>query len=89
MLFVKVLGPGCANCERLEQMTVRVVEQLKGEFPELEATVEKITDIERFADYGLLATPGLVVNEKLVSSGRVPAEAQLMALLRDAVEDYK
>lgn len=89
MLNIKVLGPGCANCERLEQMTVRVVEQLKDEFPELEATVEEITNIERFADYGLLTTPGLAVNETLVSSGRVPAEAQLMTLFREALEGGK
>jgi hypothetical protein len=84
-----VLGPGCANCERLAQMTVQAIEQLKNDFPELEATVEKITEIERFVDYGLLATPGLVVNETLISSGRVPTEAQLMALLRGALKDYK
>jgi hypothetical protein len=86
MLFVKILGPGCANCERLEQMTMQAIEQLKNDFPELEATVEKITEIERF---GLLATPGLVVNETLISSGRVPTEAQLMALLRGALKDYE
>lgn len=84
MLSIKVLGPGCANCEKLEQLARLAVEKVVMQNPGLEASVEKISDPERFLDYGLLATPGLVVNEKLVSSGMVPALPQIMAWILEA-----
>jgi hypothetical protein len=67
MLAIKVLGPGCANCDRLRQLAEQAVEEIKRGYPALEATFEKVTDPESFLNYGLLKTPGLVVNEKLVS----------------------
>jgi hypothetical protein len=86
MLAIKVLGPGCANCDRLLQLAEQAVEEIKKEYPAFEATVEKVTDPETFLNYGLLKTPGLVVNERLVSSGHVPAMTQIMVLLREALE---
>jgi hypothetical protein len=62
------------------------MEEIKKEYRPFEVTVEKVTDPEIFLNYGLLKTPGLVVNERLVSSGHVPAMAQIMAWLRDALE---
>lgn len=85
MLAVKILGPGCANCDRLLQLTEQAVEEIKKEHPASEATVEKVTDPEAFLNYGLLKTPGLVVNEKLVTSGYVPAMTQIVALLKEAL----
>lgn len=86
MLAIKVLGPGCANCDRLLQLTEQAVEEIKKEHAAFGATVEKVTDPETFLNYGLLKTPGLVVNERLVSSGHVPAMTQIMVLLREAIE---
>ncbi|UCF60149.1 MAG: thioredoxin family protein [Anaerolineaceae bacterium] len=86
MLAIKVLGPGCANCDRLFQLTEQAVEEIKKEHPAYEATVEKVTDPEAFLNYGLLKTPGLVLNERLVISGHVPAMTQIVAVLREALE---
>lgn len=72
MLDIKVLGPGCANCVKLEGMVKEVVAQY-----ELEATVEKITDYKRFADFGVLLTPGLVVNGRVLISGKMPTRSTL------------
>jgi small redox-active disulfide protein 2 len=84
MLSIKVLGPGCANCDKLEQLARQAVEEVVMLNPDLDVTVVKVSDPERFLDYGLLATPGLVVNEKLVSSGVVPTLAQIMAWIQEA-----
>jgi small redox-active disulfide protein 2 len=83
MLVVKVLGPGCKNCERLEMHAVQAVEQIQAEKPQLEITVEKVTDVNAFLDYGLLKTPGLVINEKLVSSGRIPSQSQIVEWMEE------
>jgi hypothetical protein len=84
MLSIKVLGPGCKNCDRLERHALQAAEGWRAEHPEVEVTVEKVTDMERFLDYGLLSTPGLVINEKLVSSGRIPAPSHIAAWLDEA-----
>lgn len=76
MLTIKVLGSGCANCKRLEQMTNKVVSQLG-----VDAEVIKVTDPMQYADYGVLATPGLVINGKTVSSGRVPSPAEITTFI--------
>ena len=75
-LSIKVLGPGCANCANLEQNTRAAVNQLG-----IDAEVEKVTDFTEFARYGLLRTPGLVIEEQLVSGGRVPSVAEISTLI--------
>ncbi len=75
-LHIKILGGGCANCERLEKHTKAAVAQLGAE-----AIFTKSGDFDEYAKYGLLATPGLVVNDKLVSAGRVPAVSQVVTLI--------
>ncbi len=77
---IKVLGPGCANCVNLMNNAKTAAAQLG-----IKATYEKLTDWQDFVQYGLRATPGLVVNEKLVSSGRVPTPAEITTLLADAM----
>ncbi len=84
MLSIKVLGPGCKNCERVELHAVQAAERWRADHPDVEVTIEKLTDTERFLDYGLLSTPGLVINEKLVSSGKIPAPSQIIAWLDEA-----
>ncbi|MGV1037336.1 MAG: thioredoxin family protein [Candidatus Nanopelagicales bacterium] len=78
-MIIKVLGPGCSNCERLEAHTREALRVLG-----LEANLEKITDYGEIAGYGVMRTPGLVVDEQLVVSGRVPTTAEITELLRPA-----
>lgn len=78
MLTIKVLGSGCANCKRLEQLTNKAVQQLG-----LEAEVIKITDPREYAAYGVLATPGLEINGETVSS-RVPSMAEITTFVTTA-----
>jgi hypothetical protein len=84
MLSIKVIGPGCKNCERVGLHAVQAVEQWRADHPDVEVTIEKVTDTEKFLDYGLLSTPGLVINEKLVSSGRIPAPSHIVKWLEEA-----
>lgn len=85
MLVVKVLGPGCKNCERLGTHAAQAAEQLQAENAKLEVSFEKVTDVNTFLDYGLLKTPGLVINEKLVSSGRIPSQSQIAGWMEEAL----
>jgi small redox-active disulfide protein 2 len=78
MIKIKVLGSGCTNCKRLEATARKVVETLG-----IEAEIEKVTDYAEIMKYPIMATPGLVINEKLVSAGRIPSEAQIEAWLRE------
>ncbi len=80
MLNIKVLGPGCMNCQNLMKNVQEAAEQLG-----IEATFMKLTEWSEFVSYGLRATPGLVVNEKLVSSGRVPTTAEITTMLASAL----
>lgn len=78
-MIVKVLGPGCANCQNLEKAARAALADLG-----LKATVEKVTDYGVIAGYGVMSTPGLVVDGKVVLSGRVPTVAQVRDLLAAA-----
>ena len=79
-MIVKVLGPGCTNCANLERVTREAIAELG-----LDATVEKVTDYPTIAGYGVMSTPGLVVDEKVVVSGRVPKAAEIRMLLTGAM----
>ena len=68
MLTIKVLGPGCANCRKLEEIA-RAAAASAG----VTAEVVKVTDMQQIVGYGVLKTPGLVIEEKLVCSGRIPS----------------
>lgn len=76
MLTVKILGSGCANCRKLE-----AVAREAATAAQLEAEFVKVTDMREIMTYDLLSTPGLVVNEKLVSSGRIPTVAEVQKWL--------
>lgn len=75
-MIIKVLGPGCANCVKLEQNTRAALASLG-----LEADVEKVTDYAAIAGYGVLKTPGLIVDEELVLSGKVAKPDEIARLL--------
>ncbi|MFC7433715.1 thioredoxin family protein [Hydrogenophaga bisanensis] len=76
MLTVKILGSGCANCKKLE-----AVAREAATAAQLEAEFIKVTDMRQIMTYDLLSTPGLVINEKLVSSGRIPTVAEVQKWL--------
>jgi small redox-active disulfide protein 2 len=73
---IKILGPGCPKCKTLEKMTREVVEQ-----SDIDATVTKVDDIIAIMNYGVMSTPALVVNEKVVLKGRLPSAEELKKLL--------
>jgi small redox-active disulfide protein 2 len=76
MLDIKILGSGCANCKKLEAVA-RAAAASAG----LVAEFSKVTDMKTILAYDLLSTPGLVVNGKLVSSGRIPTQAEIQKWL--------
>ena len=81
MLTIKVLGSGCANCKRVEQIARKVVTEMS-----LDAEVIKVTDYNDIMAYNILSTPGLVINEKVVCSGRIPTPAEVTTWLANALE---
>jgi small redox-active disulfide protein 2 len=80
MLNIKVLGSGCANCIKVEQIARKVVTRL-GE----QAKIEKVTEYPEIKKYHILATPGLVVNEQVVCAGRIPSEAEVTTWIVNAL----
>ena len=72
MIEIKVLGSGCANCKRLEQITRKVVDSLAAD-----AIIEKVTDYSEIVELGVMATPGLIINGEVVSTGRIPSESEV------------
>ena len=81
MLEVKILGAGCANCKRVEQIARKVVEEMA-----LEATIVKVTDYSDILAYNLISTPGLVINEQVVCAGRIPSQSEVTTWLVDALD---
>jgi small redox-active disulfide protein 2 len=76
---IKILGTGCAKCHTLEKAVKEAVAELK-----LDATVEKVNDICRILEYPVLTTPGLVIDEKVVSSGKVLNKDEVVKLITNA-----
>ena len=81
MLTIKVLGSGCANCKRVEQIVHKVVDEMA-----LQAEIIKVTEYPEIMKYNVMSTPGLVINEKIVSTGRIPTPAEVTSWLTNALE---
>jgi small redox-active disulfide protein 2 len=79
MLTIKVLGPGCDNCKKVEAVA-RQAAMILG----IQADIVKITDYNEIRQYPILSTPGLVINEKLVCAGRIPTPAEVTTWLADS-----
>lgn len=82
MLTIKILGSGCPNCQKLAYLAERAVAHLS-----VEAQIIKVTEYPEIMKYNILSTPGLVVNEKLVSAGRIPSEAEITTFLTTALSE--
>ena len=81
---IKILGPGCARCHQLGKTTREAVKELG-----IDAEVEEVKDVTKIIEYPILTTPGLVVNEELVCSGRVPNKAEITQLIANALAKGK
>ncbi|MEI6039289.1 MAG: thioredoxin family protein [Actinomycetes bacterium] len=79
MMNIKVLGPGCRNCITLDRITHEVIAEMG-----IEATIEKIEDYALIAGFGVMSTPALVVDGKVLLSGRVPTARHLKEILEAA-----
>ena len=79
MLTIKILGPGCANCRKVEQITRKSVSELG-----FQADISKVTDYGEIMAYPIISTPGLVINGGVVCSGRIPTQAEVTTWLVDA-----
>ena len=82
MLHIKVCGPGCMNCEKLAAMCQDVIVE-----NEIEGFVEKVTDRNMITDLGIFLTPGLIINDRIISSGKIPTQSTLHHWIMDAVKE--
>ena len=80
MITIKVLGPGCVNCVKVADVASKAIASLGAD-----AAVEKVTDFAEIRKYKILATPGLVINEKVVCAARIPALAEVTTWLTNAM----
>jgi len=78
-MHIKILGSGCAKCHSLEEKVRKIVEQNS-----IDAVITKVTDIQDIMKYGIMMTPGIVINEKVISSGTVPKDEQILKWLKEA-----
>jgi len=77
-MVIKVLGPGCKNCQKLEQEVYEALAEL-----DVAAEVEKITDVNKIMEYDILMTPGLVINENVKVFGRVPKRDEIKKWIQE------
>jgi small redox-active disulfide protein 2 len=78
---IKILGTGCAKCHQLEQTARQAVKELA-----IDATIEEVKDMKKIMEYPILTTPGLVVNEQLVCSGRIPSKSEVTQFIINALD---
>jgi small redox-active disulfide protein 2 len=76
-MIVKILGSGCKRCIKLEETVKKIVKE-----NQIDAVVEKVTDIQEIINYGVLATPAIVINEKVVSYGTIPSNDKILEWLK-------
>ncbi len=80
MLSIKILGPGCANCEKLAKLVHEAVD-----FLNIDADISKVTDYAEIVELGVMTTPGLIINDEIVSSGRVLTIGEVTSLITTAL----
>ncbi|GBF10485.1 thioredoxin family protein [Tepidibacillus infernus] len=78
MLEIKILGMGCKNCVRLQKEVEAIMEE-----NQLKANIQKIQDVPGIMKYGIMSTPGLVINEKVKSFGRIPKREEILQYIKE------
>jgi len=83
MLTIKVIGPGCERCKELERMCFNVCAE-----NDIDADIQKISDMVKIASLGIMATPALIINEKLYVSGKLPTKNTLVHWIKENVTEH-
>lgn len=81
---IKILGTGCPNCQRLERVAREAIIEMG-----VEATLSKVTKWDQIMAYNVFATPALVIDGKVVSSGRIPAKSEIVSMLATALSEVE
>jgi len=76
-MIIKVLGTGCPKCKKLEENAKAAISEMG-----VEATIEKVTDLDKIMDYGVMMTPALVIDERVVASGKLLSASDIKALIK-------
>lgn len=87
-LEIKILGPGCARCKMLKRHTLKAVENLAKEAPEIAVTVQSVADLNEILRYEILGTPALLINERVIAVGKVLRTEEILAHLRTVLADH-
>ena len=80
-MIIKVLGTGCAKCMQLEKTAKEAVKELG-----VDAKIEEVKDITKILEYPILTTPGLVIDEKVVCSGKIPSKDEVKKYINEAMK---
>jgi small redox-active disulfide protein 2 len=75
---IRILGTGCSRCNELEKRTINALAEL-----DVGADVQKVKDIKKISEYGVFVTPGLVINNKVKSSGRLPSPDEIKSWIQE------
>lgn len=75
---IRILGTGCPRCNELEKRTINALAELN-----VGADVQKVNDIKKISEYGVFVTPGLVINDKVKSSGRLPSSEEIKTWIQE------
>jgi small redox-active disulfide protein 2 len=75
---IKILGPGCRNCDKLEKETINALAEL-----DVAAEIEKVSDLDKIMEHDIMMTPGLIVNEKVKVFGRVPRKEEIKKWIKE------
>ena len=78
MLKIRVLGPGCVRCNDLEKLCMNVLAE-----NDIDADIQKITDIKEIAKLGIISTPALIINDKVMVSGKLPTKSTLLHWIKE------
>ncbi len=79
VLEIKILGPGCSTCDKIEEYTKEILSEIG-----IAADVEHVRDLNEIAQYGLIATPALLINRKVVAFGRLPNKKDIELWIKEA-----
>lgn len=82
MVTIRVFGPGCERCKELERMCFNACAE-----NDIDADIQKITDVSKIAQFGIMATPALMINDKLYSSGKIPTKHTLVNWIKQNVHE--